>query len=100
MMSAFAESPPDAVLLPRMQEQPKTNALPSFDLASRLRAAGIHLGLSALVASLAAALVLGVWYPMPHREVSGGRDLFVLVVSVDLVLGPLITFAIFDRHKK
>lgn len=70
-----------------------------FDLKSRLRAAGIHLGLSALVAALAAGLVFGLWYPPPFREISGGRELFFIVVSVDVVLGPLITFAVFDRRK-
>lgn len=70
-----------------------------FDLGSRLRAAGIHLGLSALVAALAAGLVFGLWYPSPFREISGGRELFFIVVAVDVVLGPLITFAVFDRRK-
>ena len=70
-----------------------------FDLPARLRAAGIHLGLSALVAALAAALVFGLWYPTPFREISGGRELFLIVVAVDVVLGPLITFAVFDRRK-
>jgi hypothetical protein len=68
-------------------------------LFDRLRAAGIHLGLSALVAALAAALVFFVWYPFPYREVSGGRELFTLVVAVDVVLGPLLTFAVFNRAK-
>jgi hypothetical protein len=66
---------------------------------SRLKAAGIHLALSLLVAALAASLVLGVWYPSPFREISGGRELFVLLVSVDIVLGPLMTFFIFNRSK-
>lgn len=70
-----------------------------FALAPRLRAAGIHLGLSALIAALAAALVFGLWYPTPFREISGGRELFFIVVAVDVVLGPLITFAVFDRRK-
>ncbi len=70
-----------------------------FQWASRLRAAAIHLALSALVAALAALLVFGLWYPTPFREISGGRELFFLVVAVDVVLGPLITFAVFDRRK-
>ncbi len=67
--------------------------------ADRLRAAGIHLGLSLLVAAVAGALVFLLWYPYPYREVSGGRELFFLVVAVDVVLGPLITLAIFNRAK-
>lgn len=70
-----------------------------FDWKSRLRAAGIHLALSAVVATIAALLVFALWYPYPYREISGGRELFQLVVAVDVVLGPLITFAIFNRAK-
>ena len=70
-----------------------------FDWRTRLKAASIHLGISALVALLAGLLVFALWYPYPYREVSGGRELFRLVVSVDVVLGPLITFAIFNLAK-
>jgi hypothetical protein len=73
---------------------------PSFSLANRLRAAGTHLLICLVIAALAATLVFAVWYPWPYRIISGGQDLFVLVVSVDLVLGPLLTFAIFDVAKK
>ena len=65
----------------------------------RLRASGIHLGISLCLAVLSAALVFGFWYPYPYREISGGRELFLLVVAVDVVMGPLITLAIFNRAK-
>jgi hypothetical protein len=70
-----------------------------FDWRTRLRAATLHLGLSAVVAVAAGLLVFALWYPWPYREISGGRELFQLVVAVDVVLGPLITFAIFNRAK-
>lgn len=65
----------------------------------KLRAAGVHVGISAAVALIAALLVFTVWYPYPYREISGGRELFLLVVAVDVVLGPLMTFVIFNRRK-
>ncbi len=65
----------------------------------RSRAAGIHLAASVIVALLAAALVFFIWYPYPYREASGGRELFLLVVVVDVVVGPLLTFAVFNRKK-
>ncbi len=65
----------------------------------RLRAAAVHLGATLVVAALAAWLVFGLWYPHPYRDISGGRELFMLVVAVDVVLGPLLTFAIFSRAK-
>ena len=65
----------------------------------RLHASGIHLGISLSIAALAAAVVFGLWYPYPYREISGGRSLFLLVVFVDVVMGPLITLVIFNRTK-
>lgn len=71
----------------------------SSGLRARLRASAIHLGISLGIAALAAALVFGIWYPYPYREISGGRELFTILVSVDVVLGPLITLAVFNRAK-
>ena len=68
-------------------------------LKPRLRASAIHLAISLSVATLAALVVFGWWYPYPYRELSGGRELFALVVVVDVVLGPLITLVIFNVAK-
>lgn len=65
----------------------------------RLRASGTHLGISLCIAAAAALLVFTLWYPYPYRQVSGGRELFIILVSVDVVLGPLITLAVFDKRK-
>jgi hypothetical protein len=65
----------------------------------RFRASGIHLILSLAVAAAAALLVFGIWYPSPYRDISGGRELFLLLVAVDVVIGPAITLAIFNRRK-
>lgn len=71
----------------------------AFDWKTRLRASSIHLGISLGIAALAALLVFGLWYPYPYRDTSGGRELFLIVVSVDVILGPLITFFVFNRAK-
>lgn len=74
-----------------------------MNIAPRYRsaavAAGIHLIFSLLVAALAGALVLGLWYPYPYREISGGRELFFLIVGVDVVCGPLLTMVLFNPSK-
>lgn len=72
---------------------------PSFDIASRARAALIHLALSAAVGAVAAVLVFALWYPSPYRDISGGRELFTLVITIDIVVGPLITLLVYDRRK-
>jgi hypothetical protein len=68
-------------------------------LKSRLLAAGMHFGISVAIAALAAWLVFEIWYPYPYREISGGRELFFIVVTVDVILGPLLTLAVFDVKK-
>ena len=65
----------------------------------RIKASAIHLCISLFVALVAGVLVFGVWYPHLYREISGGRELFLILVSVDVVLGPLITLAVFNRTK-
>jgi hypothetical protein len=68
-------------------------------LQDRARVAGVHFGLSFLLAVVAAGLVFGLWYPYPYREISGGRDLFLILITVDVLLGPLMTFTVFNRAK-
>ena len=70
-----------------------------FDLRRRAAAAAIHTMVSLMVAAGAAVLVFGVWYPGAYRALAGGTELFLLVTSVDLVLGPLLTFAVFNLAK-
>lgn len=65
----------------------------------RGRAAAWHLLASLLVAALAAILVFLVWYPYPYGAVAGGNGLFRLIVSVDVILGPLLTLVVFNRAK-
>jgi len=71
----------------------------TFFWKDRLKASGIHFGISLVIALLAAVLVFGLWYPYPYREISGGRELFFIVVMVDVILGPLITLTVFNRAK-
>jgi hypothetical protein len=71
--------------------------------STRIRAASkaalIHLGLSALVGLTAAAIVFGFWFPYPYRHLAGGQHLFLVLVSVDVVCGPLLTAVLFTPSK-
>lgn len=44
-------------------------------------------------------LVFGVWYPAPFREISGGMALFVLMLGVDVVCGPVLTLLLLHPSK-
>lgn len=63
-------------------------------LKHRFRLSGLHLLWSLALAALVALLVFGIWFPAPFRELSGGRQLFGILVAVDVMLGPCATFVI------
>lgn len=58
-----------------------------------------HLCASIAVALLCAALVFGLWYPYPYSELVGGRELFLLMIAVDVACGPLLTLVVFNPKK-
>ena len=67
---------------------------------SRYRAASYHLAISAGVGALVLLLMLALWYPPPLFTAMGGQELMLLIVGVDVVMGPLITLIIFNPKKK
>jgi hypothetical protein len=71
----------------------------SVRFRASIKAASVHLVCSLFVALVAGLLVLGLWYPYPYREMSGGRELFLLVMVVDVVCGPLLTSVLFNPAK-
>jgi hypothetical protein len=67
---------------------------------SRSSAAAIHLGISALVAAAAMAVMLLLWYPPPLFDGMGGKELIMLIIGVDVAIGPFLTWVVFDPRKK
>lgn len=67
---------------------------------TRWQAAGIHLALSVLVAAAVLAALLLVWYPQPYFRLAGGAGLMMILIGVDVVLGPLMTLVVFNPAKK
>lgn len=67
---------------------------------TRTRAALIHLGISSVLAMGVIALLVFGWYPWPYFLALGGLMLVTLIVGVDVVLGPLLTFIVFKSGKK
>jgi hypothetical protein len=68
-------------------------------LITKLKATAVHLSMSLAVFIFLAYQIYYNWYPEPYFTVDGGLQGFKLVGVIDLVLGPLITFLIFDLRK-
>ncbi|HEV7609907.1 MAG TPA: TfpX/TfpZ family type IV pilin accessory protein [Steroidobacteraceae bacterium] len=65
----------------------------------KFKATGIHFLVTLALATCAAALVFLVWFPDPLQTLVGGTQLFVLVTTCDLVLGPLVSLIIYNSRK-
>lgn len=65
-----------------------------------LKAAAIHLGISTVIAGIILFLVYGVWYPAPLSEALGVTDIFLMLLGIDLALGPLLTLIVYKPLKK
>lgn len=69
-------------------------------MTPRIKAFLIHLAISIVVALAAMALVFGLWYPSPLHAALGVTGIFLLLLAVDVVLGPCLTLVVFKPGKK
>lgn len=69
-------------------------------MKNRIRAFGTHILGSLVVAAASLALVFGVWYPGPLSGASGVGAIVWMLLAVDVIVGPVITFIVFDPRKK
>ena len=67
---------------------------------SRFRASGFHFLISLIVGFVLLALCWFIWYPAPMLMEIGGHEIFLLIVGIDVVLGPLLTLCVFKVGKK
>jgi hypothetical protein len=68
-------------------------------LITKLKATAVHLSLSLVVFIYLVYQIYYNWYPQPYFAIDGGWQGIQIIAAVDLVLGPLITFLIFDLSK-
>jgi len=67
---------------------------------TRWKASGIHFSLSLLIGLTAFCLLYFVYYPQPYFEPAGASKLVMLLLSVDVILGPLLTLVVFKSGKR
>jgi len=67
---------------------------------SRFRASSIHFALCLVVAAVLFSLFWFVWYPYPLFKAVGGQEIFLMLLGIDVILGPLLTLVVFKTGKK
>jgi len=72
----------------------------SWDLfISKSRAFGIHFAISFSIFLALLYFIVFHWYPLPFFNSDGGWQGIRLIIFVDLVLGPTLTFIVFNPKK-
>lgn len=66
----------------------------------KLKAFSWHLLASITIAIISLAIVLLVWYPQPLYQATGVGKIFLVMLGIDVVLGPLLTFIVYKPKKK
>lgn len=67
---------------------------------NKLKAFLIHLVISISILLLFFCLIYFFWYPAPLLKATGGDYILFLVICIDVVLGPILTFIIYKRNKR
>jgi hypothetical protein len=66
----------------------------------KMRAAGLHFAISAFVASLVLTLVYFGWYRSILSTTEAVGTILLIMVAIDIVLGPLMTMVVYKPNKK
>jgi len=67
---------------------------------NKLKASLIHFGLSILLVSLSMGSIIFFFFPTLFISVSNFKEVASIIIAVDLILGPLLTFVVFQPQKK
>ena len=66
---------------------------------SKMHAFLIHFSGSALVVGTLCAVIFFVWYPAPYFAAKGASGVLLVLIGVDLILGPTLTLILFRPRK-
>jgi hypothetical protein len=68
-------------------------------MKNKFKASLIHLSISTVVIGIFYLFILNIWYPSPYFQVSGLLSIMLMLVAIDLIVGPLLTFIVFKPKK-
>ncbi len=66
----------------------------------KLRAFLLHFSVSLVIVLVGSIVVYYVWYPAPLYKASGVNGIYLIVLGVGLVVGPILTFLVSKPNKK
>ncbi|WP_159915322.1 TfpX/TfpZ family type IV pilin accessory protein [Pantoea sp. 18069] len=65
----------------------------------RVKATVIHIAFSLSIAIIISAVIFQLWFTAPLSNITGSTSLYWLIVTVDIICGPLLLFVIWNPKK-
>lgn len=59
-----------------------------------------HLTLSSLIALIVIGIVFCVWYPLPLAQAVGVTHIFLMMLAIDVIIGPILGLLVYKEGKK
>lgn len=59
-----------------------------------------HLSISLVFALVAIFMVFCIWYPAPLAKANGVSYIFMMMLAIDVILGPLLTLLVYKQEKR
>lgn len=68
-------------------------------IRQKLNAFAVHFAVTFAIAMVTSSIVFLVWYPGDLGWLANGVDLYLLVLAVEVILGPIMSFVIYHPKK-
>lgn len=59
-----------------------------------------HLSVSFILVILVLGWIFTVWYPMPLAKATGVTHIVLIMLAIDVIIGPILGFIVYKEHKK
>ena len=69
-------------------------------MIKKIKAFALHFLLSGIVILCFVSLIWFLWYPAPFLKAEGGLEIILILIGVDLILGPTLTAVVYKPGKK
>ena len=69
-------------------------------MSKRIKFFLCHLAISAIIALIASTIIFFVWYPAPFATAVGVTNIVLMMLTIDVVIGPFFTLLVYKEGKK
>ncbi|RPE29905.1 hypothetical protein EC846_2487 [Acinetobacter sp. BIGb0102] len=69
-------------------------------MSKRLKFFLSHLSISAMIALIVVGVVFFIWYPSPLAKAVGVTHIFLMMLAIDVIIGPLLGLLVYKEGKK